>query len=188
MAAPAVGILVLIHPAFAYPVAHPGFGTLIAVQIVCAFLMTGYFAGLPALLSRVFPVQTRTTGMSLAYNVGVTIFGGFGPFIIAWLIRAAGMKTAPSFYVMFAAVLSLAARPCCAGGSGFGEAEQGGAHKQKGRFERTGLFRLPRQRRAYTCAPAFGSSGSCASFFSLIRSSRLMPSHIASEPATNTDE
>ncbi|OJB26031.1 hypothetical protein BGV54_04605 [Burkholderia ubonensis] len=79
------------------------------MQIVFAFLMTGYFAGLPALLSEVFPVQTRTTGMSLAYNVGVTIFGGFGPFIIAWLIRVAGMKTAPSFYVMFAAVLSLAA-------------------------------------------------------------------------------
>ncbi len=55
------------------------------------------------------PVQTRTTGMSPAYNVGVTIFGGIGPFIIAWLIRATGMKTAPSFYVMFAAVLSLAA-------------------------------------------------------------------------------
>ncbi|KVT46816.1 MFS transporter [Burkholderia ubonensis] len=109
MVAPAVGILVLIYPAFAYLVAHPGFGTLIAVQIVFAFLMTGYFAGLPALLSEVFPVQTRTTGMSLAYNVGVTIFGGFGPFIIAWLIRATGMKTAPSFYVMFAAVLSLAA-------------------------------------------------------------------------------
>ncbi|KWE97689.1 hypothetical protein WL81_03325 [Burkholderia ubonensis] len=71
------------------------------MQIVFAFLMTGYFA--------VFPLQTRTTGMSLAYNVGVTIFGGFGPFIIAWLIRATGMKTAPSFYVMFAAVLSLAA-------------------------------------------------------------------------------
>lgn len=109
MVAPAVGILVLIYPAFAYLVAHPGFGALIAVQIVFAFLMTGYFAGLPALLSEVFPVQTRTTGMSLAYNVGVTIFGGFGPFIIAWLIRATGMKTAPSFYVMFAAVLSLAA-------------------------------------------------------------------------------
>jgi MHS family proline/betaine transporter-like MFS transporter len=56
-----------------------------------------------------FPVQTRTTGMSLAYNIAVTVFGGFGPFIIAWLIRATGMKTAPSFYLMFAAVLSLAA-------------------------------------------------------------------------------
>ncbi|MET1530395.1 MFS transporter [Burkholderia sola] len=109
MIAPAVGILVLIYPAFAYLVAHPGFGTLIALQVLLAFLMTGYFAALPGLLSEVFPVQTRTTGMSLAYNVAVTIFGGFGPFIIAWLIRETGMKTAPSFYLMFAAVLSLAA-------------------------------------------------------------------------------
>ncbi len=109
MVAPAVGILVLIYPAFAYLVAHPGFGTLIALQVLLAFLMTGYFAALPGLLSEVFPVQTRTTGMSLAYNVAVTIFGGFGPFIIAWLIRETGMKTAPSFYLMFAAVLSLAA-------------------------------------------------------------------------------
>lgn len=106
MVAPALGILVLIYPAFAYLVAHPGFGTLIAVQVVFAFLMTGYFAALPGLLSEVFPVQTRTTGMSLAYNIAVTIFGGFGPFIIAWLIRATGTKTAPSFYLMFAAALS----------------------------------------------------------------------------------
>ena len=77
--------------------------------MLLAFLMTGYFAALPGLLSEVFPVQTRTTGMSLAYNVAVTIFGGFGPFIIAWLIKATGMKTAPSFYLMFAAVLSLVA-------------------------------------------------------------------------------
>ncbi|GAH56554.1 unnamed protein product, partial [marine sediment metagenome] len=109
MIAPAVGILVLIYPAFAYLNAHPGFGTLIALQVLLAFLMTGYFAALPGLLSEVFPVQTRTTGMSLAYNVAVTIFGGFGPFIIAWLIKATGMKTAPSFYLMFAAVLSLVA-------------------------------------------------------------------------------
>ncbi|MBR8165808.1 MFS transporter [Burkholderia vietnamiensis] len=95
--------------AFAYLVAHPGFGTLIALQVLLAFLMTGYFAALPGLLSEVFPVQTRTTGMSLAYNVAVTVFGGFGPFIIAWLIRATGTNTAPSFYLMFAAVLSIAA-------------------------------------------------------------------------------
>ena len=63
MLAPAVGILVLIYPAFAYLVAHPGFGTLIALQVLLAFLMTGYFAALPGLLSEVFPVQTRTNGM-----------------------------------------------------------------------------------------------------------------------------
>ena len=105
----AVLLLVLIYPAFAFLVAHPGFGTLIVVQVVLGFLMTGYFGALPGLLSEIFPVQTRTTGMSLAYNIAVTIFGGFGPFIITWLISSTGSKMAPSFYMMFAAVVSLAA-------------------------------------------------------------------------------
>jgi MHS family proline/betaine transporter-like MFS transporter len=39
----------------------------------------------------------------------VAIFGGFAPFINVWLIEAAGSKVAPSFYLMFAAVISLAA-------------------------------------------------------------------------------
>jgi MHS family proline/betaine transporter-like MFS transporter len=39
----------------------------------------------------------------------VTIFGGFGPFLISWLIQATGSKIAPSFYLMFAAVLSVIA-------------------------------------------------------------------------------
>ncbi|HXZ10749.1 MAG TPA: MFS transporter, partial [Paraburkholderia sp.] len=105
----AVLLLVLIYPAFAWLVADPTFGNLMVMQIVFGFLMTGYFGALPGLLSEIFPVQTRTTGMSLAYNIAVTIFGGFGPFIIAWLISASGMKTAPSFYVIFAAVISLIA-------------------------------------------------------------------------------
>jgi MHS family proline/betaine transporter-like MFS transporter len=109
MLVPALLLLVLIYPAFLYLIAHPTFGTLIALQIVFGFLMTGYFAALPGLLSEMFPVQTRTTGMSLAYNIAVTIFGGFGPFIIAWLISATGSKAAPSYYLIFAAVMSLAA-------------------------------------------------------------------------------
>ncbi len=102
-------LLVLINPAFVYLVTHPTFGTLMVLQIVFGFLMTGYFAALPGLLSEMFPVQTRTTGMSLAYNIAVTIFGGFGPFIIAWLISFTGSKAAPSYYMIFAAAISLVA-------------------------------------------------------------------------------
>ncbi len=109
MFAPACALLVLIYPAFAWLVARPSFATLIAVQAGFAVLMTGYFSALPGLLSELFPVETRTTGMSLAYNLAVTLFGGFGPFIIAWLIGATGLPTAPSFYLMFAAVISSAA-------------------------------------------------------------------------------
>lgn len=109
MLASAILMLLLIYPAFAWLVAVPTASTLIVVQVAMGILMTGYFAALPGLLSEIFPVVTRTTGMSLAYNIAVTIFGGFGPFIIAWLIRETGQKVAPSFYLIFAALLSLAA-------------------------------------------------------------------------------
>jgi len=109
MSASAALMLLLAYPAFAWLVGRPTTGVLIVVQIGLGLLMTGYFAALPGLLSELFPVATRTTGMSLAYNIAVTIFGGFGPFIIAWLIRATGDKVAPSFYLMFAAAVSFAA-------------------------------------------------------------------------------
>ncbi|WP_213780663.1 MFS transporter [Caballeronia sp. dw_276] len=105
----AVLLLVLIYPLFSWLVAHPTFGNLLIVQAVLGVLMTGYFAALPGLLSEMFPVATRTTGMSLAYNIAVTVFGGFGPFIITWLIASTGSKAAPSFYMIFAAVISLVA-------------------------------------------------------------------------------
>jgi len=109
MLASAALMLVLVYPAFAWLVARPSAATLIAVQIAMGVTVTGYFAALPGLLSEIFPVATRTTGLSLAYNIAVTIFGGFGPFIIAWLIRATGEKVAPSFYLMFAALVSFVA-------------------------------------------------------------------------------
>lgn len=102
-------MLVLIYPAFAWLVAAPSAAKLIAVQVMIGVILAGYFGALPGLLSEIFPVSTRTTGMSLAYNIAVTIFGGFGPFIITWLIRETGQKVAPSFYMIFAAVISLAA-------------------------------------------------------------------------------
>jgi MHS family proline/betaine transporter-like MFS transporter len=60
-------------------------------------------------MSELFPTRTRTTGVAIAYSLGVTIFGGFAPFVIAWLIAATGSKVAPSYYLMLAAFVSLAA-------------------------------------------------------------------------------
>jgi MHS family proline/betaine transporter-like MFS transporter len=43
------------------------------------------------------------------YNIGVTVFGGFAPFVITWLIEPSGNKLARGFYLMFCAVTSLLA-------------------------------------------------------------------------------
>ncbi|OZI41793.1 MFS transporter [Bordetella genomosp. 4] len=103
----AVLFLVLMYPLFLLLRSSPTFATMMVVQFVIGVLLAGYFGALPALLTDLFPTQSRTTGMSLGYNIAVTIFGGFAPFIIAWLISISGNKLAPSFYVIFAAVISL---------------------------------------------------------------------------------
>ena len=97
------------YPMFVFLTGNPTFGNLLLLQIVIGVLMTAYFAAMPALLSDIFPVQTRGTGMSLSYNIAVMIFGGFAGLIITWLIQSTGNKLAVSFFVIFGAVLSVIA-------------------------------------------------------------------------------
>ena len=49
----------------------------------------------------------RAAGMSMIYSFGVTIFGGFSPFIITWLIGATGNPMAPAWYLLAALCTSL---------------------------------------------------------------------------------
>jgi len=108
-AASAVGMLVLIYPMFAWLAASPTLQTLLIVQAVMGLLLAGYMGGLAALMAELFPTRMRTTGLSISYSFGVALFGGFAPFINAWLISLTGDKLAPSFYLMLAATVSLAA-------------------------------------------------------------------------------
>jgi MHS family proline/betaine transporter-like MFS transporter len=104
----AIGTIVLGIPLFILINASPTLGTIVVIELVLGVLATGYFAPLPALISAIFPVQVRTTGMSLGYNIGVTVFGGFAPFILTALIAATGSLLVPGFYLVSIAVLSLA--------------------------------------------------------------------------------
>ena len=107
--ASSIAILLAIYPMFAWLAAVPTLQTLLMVQAIIGVLLAGYMGGLPALMSDLFPTRMRTTGLSISYSFGVAIFGGFAPFIIAWLIEVTGSKLAPSFYLMLAAAISLAA-------------------------------------------------------------------------------
>lgn len=107
--ASAAAILLAIYPMFAWLAAVPTLQTLLMVQAIFGVLLSGYMGGLAALMSELFPTRMRTTGLSISYSFGVAIFGGFGPFINAWLIGVTGSKLAPSYYLMLAAAISLAA-------------------------------------------------------------------------------
>ena len=66
----------------------------------------GAFVGVaPSTLAEMFPVQVRSTGVSLCYNLAVTIFSGFAPAVLAFL-TGRGNIFAPGWYVIIAAVLA----------------------------------------------------------------------------------
>jgi MFS transporter, MHS family, proline/betaine transporter len=104
-----VAILITAHPLFARLVAAPTIESLMLVQAVIAVFVAAYAGAIPALISELFPVPVRTTAVSTSYSVAVAIFGGFAPFIITWLVDVTGSHLAPSYYLMFAAAVSLVA-------------------------------------------------------------------------------
>jgi MFS transporter, MHS family, proline/betaine transporter len=96
-------------PAFYLMVAWPSLAVCIVAVAWLQGVKAGYSGVLPSLMSEQFPVETRAIGVSLSYSISVTIFGGFAPLIATWLIAQTGNPLSPSYYLMFTALLSLAA-------------------------------------------------------------------------------
>jgi MFS transporter, MHS family, proline/betaine transporter len=105
----AILMLLSFYPIFFLITRRPSLSTLLPALIWDCLLQVAYVSALPAVMSSIFPPRTRVTGLSLSYNLGVTIFGGFSPAIFTWLTDVTHDNTAPSFYLMVMAVLSIAA-------------------------------------------------------------------------------
>jgi len=104
--------LALIYPLFSWLAAEPSVARLVIVQALLSIALAGYYGPFGALIAELFPAHVRSTGLSLAYNIAVMLFGGFGQFIVTWLIRTTGSQLAPTFYVMAGLALSLVAVAC----------------------------------------------------------------------------
>jgi MHS family proline/betaine transporter-like MFS transporter len=95
------------YPAFVLLVANPSLASIVAIVCWLSILKAAYSGVLPSLMSELFPVSTRSSGIAVSYNVGVPIFGGFAPLIASWLIAVTGSSLAPSFYLMATSIISL---------------------------------------------------------------------------------
>lgn len=70
----------------------------------------GMFLGaMPAALVELFPTSRRMVGLTTGYNLQSMLFGGFAPFIAAWLIATTGHPVSIAFFIMLAAAISAAA-------------------------------------------------------------------------------
>ena len=103
----AVVTLIVAWPLFQLMVSAPSVFTLILVIAILGVIMAFYFGPLPAMLTEMFPSDVRTTGVSAAYNIGVTLLGGIAPLVLTWLIDITGSLKAPGLYYMVIAVISL---------------------------------------------------------------------------------
>lgn len=102
-----LALALLTFPLYAWIIAQPSLRNLLVMQAIVAIPM-GVISGLiPAVVANVFPTGVRSTGLALSYNIPTTVFGGFSPLIVTYLIAATHNKAAPAFYIVAAAILSL---------------------------------------------------------------------------------
>jgi MHS family proline/betaine transporter-like MFS transporter len=105
-------LFIAVLPLFLWLKADPTLPTLIIVQAIVCLLVASFVGVAPAALSEIFPTGVRSTGTSLVYNGAFTLFGGFAPMILTWLIqRSGGSIYSPAWYVMLAAGVALIAIP-----------------------------------------------------------------------------
>ena len=101
----AVTVLVLL-PCFAWLVSAPSTARLMTVIALLAVLLAMQTAPVITMLPELFPKAVRTTGMSVVYGLGISVFGGFAQFFVTWLLHVTGNPMAPAWYLMVAVTLS----------------------------------------------------------------------------------
>src|SRR6185503_21038640 len=57
-----------------------------------------------AFLLETFPKAVRSSGLSILYALGTTIFGGTTQFVVAWLIERTGDPMVPAWYMLIATI------------------------------------------------------------------------------------
>jgi MHS family proline/betaine transporter-like MFS transporter len=109
MIASAAGMLILAYPSFWALNRWPGEYSLVVVQSVLGLLLVVYAVPAYVVGAGLFPTRVRSTGLSIIYSVGVTLFGSLTPFAGTLLVALTGDRIAVAYWFIAAAVVSLAA-------------------------------------------------------------------------------
>ncbi len=86
---------------------HGALGAVLALHFVTFALLSVPLGSAPALFVEMFPESDRLSGYSVAFNVGLGVFGGLTPLIATSMIAVTGIAIAPSIYLFAAAMLAV---------------------------------------------------------------------------------
>lgn len=102
-------LLLLPYPLVHIMISSHSFALGVAIQALLAACCGLFIGSMAASLVEMFPTKRRLTGLSTSYNLASMVFGGFAPFVATWLIAETGDPIAVTYYVIFAALVSLPA-------------------------------------------------------------------------------
>jgi MFS family permease len=104
---PRVVLLFVTYPVFMQLIHHPSFLTL-AYTTSLLSLLTAISAS-PSLVAipELFPSHVRALGLSIAYAVGVALFGGTTQFVVTWILQATDNPAAPALYVIPTSIITV---------------------------------------------------------------------------------
>lgn len=77
--------------------------------MACALSFGFYASTTYATMTELLPTRIRSTGIAVAYNLPVALFGGSAPLIAAWFIATTGDITSPVYFFVGTGVISLVA-------------------------------------------------------------------------------
>ena len=103
----AVGFAVFTYPLFLL-LNSGSLGAAIAAHAGLAAIEAVFVSASLAAAAELFATRVRSSGYSIGYNVSVALFGGTAPYIATWLVDRTGNVLAPAFYVIAAAIVTLA--------------------------------------------------------------------------------
>lgn len=87
---------------------------LIAMGLVfMSILIAITYAPLNAYMVSLFPHQYRYSGFGVAFNMGISLFGGTTPIVMMWLVNTTNNFVSPAWYYMFGAIIGLGSIMIC---------------------------------------------------------------------------
>jgi len=100
-------LFLLAYPMFMLVNAVPSLTTLLVYQFVFGVVIAMYQGPILTGIGDMFPNRALATGLGLADNIAVSVFGGTAAFMITSLIALTGSNMVPALYIMAGGVVGL---------------------------------------------------------------------------------
>jgi MFS family permease len=106
MIIPRILSALLAYPAFVFLIEQKTAAALLGVSALLAALNAISNAAALVTILEYLPRSLRALGSSIAYAVGVAVFGGSTQFVVTWLIGATGNPAAPAWYIALSSAIA----------------------------------------------------------------------------------